>query len=308
MTEVLNRYSNRHPALAALLNGVVLRAPSPIDDTQITAWFGVHSEAADASFTYSADTVARILIELNNGIDINFTFNTPEMGASFDAQGQLDNYRLRISSNNRTIATPSAAELDVSLDINILETPIGFAAPVANGLASIGTIEYTNAANTKKSYQIDFALGLGDSIAQSTQVTQGQHLFVRDQLSQAPGSEWLFIDTMEFELVDSDWLVGQLRQTYQDAVLQYEGLINGNLQSYVTSKEVTYSPSGTFLFTIDTGTLEVASQTGGPYICNYANPLKPVGIGNLISLLWGDLTYVPLLPTNDISCADLRLP
>lgn len=304
---IVNRFQPVHPATQAfIIEPPVLPVPI-VNEASITGWYGTHTETSPGTFTTVNSASRGILIELLNGINVEFIFDTLEMGPSVGPTGILDNFRLKITSNNRNITTPEVDKVGIQLDYNVLEVNASATGVLPAGMDTDGFIGYTRNGPLGLEdviYDVKRTLGSGGNTAGAT-VNDGQFIRFRDISPNAGGREWQSVNQVTYEnpQVGGPWVGKSASQVFKDGTVQYSGSIEvTSMLDYVSTGVVDYRASGTITFDTAVGAVVVGKLSGGPYSCDLNNPANPIGSGANIVMEWNDGTSQILMPTAQFNC------
>lgn len=312
LAAVVARFQLVHPAAQVLLQEPPVLPLVEVAQPTVSAWYGQHAENTDGSFSAVLDSTPRIRITLRNGIDIEFTFNTVQMGPSFTAAGRLDNFKLRVLANQRGLETPQAQQVDIDLQYDRMELPVFARTKFQPGIVTQGYIEYarpTPLGLEMVKYQLDRRLGAG-GFADGLQVQEGQVIRLTDLSSAGAGKEWLSegITSYVNPVISGAWVAEYASQYFSDGRLTHSALIlSKSVADYVMHSRVELIGLGSMSFALSSGPITVAKVQGGPFLCDFSST-PAQGTGEALSLLWGDCLTQKLVPTPQFNCASLIVP
>lgn len=310
LAAVVNRFQPVHAATQAFIfEPPVLPVPS-ISETQVSDWYGTHSETSAGVFSSITSTTPGIHIELLNGIDIKFVFNSDPLDPSVDEFGNIDNFRLEVTSNNRSLTTPLLDSVNISLDYNVLEVNQSATNILPAGMETEGYIGFTRngpAGATEVIYDVKRVLGSGDNIAGAT-VNSGEFIRLTDITRGAGGKEWQSINRIAYVQPEAlgAWIGNSASQIYLHDTVNYSGEIIANgMLDYISTKTVNYTAKGDVIYTSGSGPVRVGILSGGPYSCDLSNPAAPIGSGTDIVIKWNDETIQTIMPNANFTCAQV---
>lgn len=307
LSVIIQRFQDVHPATQALIMEPPI-VPAPVfSEASIIDWYGTHTQQTDGSFITESSSNPGISILLLNGIDIEFIFDTLEMGASIDTMGNLDNFRLRITSNNRDITTPEVDKVSIQLDYNVLEVNASAEGILPPGLDTDGYIGYTRMGSTGLEnivYDIKRILGAGANTAGAT-VNVSQFIRFRDISPNSDAKEYQVVEqvTYEYSALNGWWMGTTAAKGYRESgIVDSIGLIRPIVTNNEGTRVIDYVASGDIIWETPIGRARVGKWSGGPYTCDLSNPVAPVGSGVNIVIEWNDNTSEIVMPTPKFNC------
>ena len=311
LSQVINRIQPLHPATQLLV-----QEPPPLPMPEVTEdalqqWYGTHSENVDGTFSTISSIAPGIIIEMLNGITVEYSFNTAEMGASFRSKGILDNYKLAVQSNQRGITTPLAEQITIDLQYNLMELPPSVLGNIYAGVHTLGTVSFMRIGPLgleESIYQIDRSIGANGNSSNNI-ITQGQKIRYTAISPNHPTREWQTTNIIQFvqPLPGGLWLAENITHGYKDHDVNYKGVVLAkSIADYTSTGVIEYFGAGEITFSTADGIVPQGQLTGGGYSCDF-NSTIPSGAGPSIRMLWIDGTSEILLPTRNLDCVHLVL-
>lgn len=290
---------------AALLISEPPTLPLPlVFPTDLNPLYGVYTETGPGVFDFVAGVEQTVLVQYVNGIDVsfaNFTFT--------GTQGQLDNYSLTITSNNR-VATPVNEVVVAKLDDWRPDLGEQVTLPITPSVASLkGTLRFVDSSATAVNYQLirQKALGAGQTLAQVS-LAEFNDFRILDV-----GTRQFWHRSKATVFVPSDvpgaWAMWSVYSIYDDNNVLYstmplmQGSVVNGVANYVVGLPrlnlVTYNN----LLVGTVSDKRIGSVVGGPYSCDVNAPAG-MGVGTPIVVNWVDGAVTNVLP-GDLNCPEL---
>lgn len=312
------------PIVRTLLMAPAQGGKFSVAEVEVVNAYGTYDEVLAGQFDFLADpTTPQILVRYLNGIDLsltNFVYSTEsKVLLAFDWQVSPDN-RTATPEAQRFTVVASASRFAVPSDLLVV---LNFLQPSLTFIN--GAVSYTRAAEEyaffieRGAVNVNATLN-GAAAAQISHSTSFRVWDVRDTGGITTGApNWRESETVNYTPINlaGGWTVSLKNNKYSDwqdvsydvsvsydaeqsssGFAVYHGTGSANLKLTSTST----SPSNGY--EADSVSYWVAQVKGGPFTCDLSNPSN-AGIGNPVTLNWLDGVNDALMPSAEISCANV---
>lgn len=311
-SEIVNLFS--HVAVVPVAKALLLEAATGgqilVTQQMVSDAYGSYRETSTGVFEYTLDARNSIEVYFLNGVDASLH--------SFQFAGNaVEEFRLSVSSNNRSIATPEADYIDMELgmakpspDIADRIDELQDFSPTFTLFA--GKVSYVrNGARVayevlKAGTELEIGFDESDTLV-IVAITQAQTFNVRE-VSNSPSPVgnryWNYNEASVYRATadPSIWVAVSRNVNYNDSngVRAVVGVLT-DLKTLATGGNfVGYNPG--LVANVIYDRRLVADAGGGTYYCDMTAP-NLAGGGNPVIIRWVDEINQDLMPTREFSCA-----